>query len=430
VLNKKLIIKNKISFNLLVIFAIVFSLYQLAVHHRFALHKEELIISVFSLILGLSLTGIIRIILDKNQIIINKLSISKKSFKLLAENIPQMVWTATPNGKVDYFNRQWFNYVNKTFAETKDSGWMSLIHPDDLDKTIKILDQATRTRSGSYEIDYRIKGKDGNYRWFLGRALAILDSDQNILKWFGTNTDIDNQKKNEHEITNCLKLREDFISIASHELKTPLTSIKLQTELLGRILSKDNFNLQEVKSIVNINSVQIDRLVKMINSMLDLTKIKQNSFKIERSPFNVIELVHDVLTKLYKEVKDYEIVVDAPSLLNVNWDRQKIEQVFINLISNAIKYGADNPIKISLELKDESVIIKVIDHGIGILPDDFSKIFNKFERSKNHNSSKITGLGLGLYIVKNIIDEHDGTISVSSNLGKETTFTIEMPIGL
>jgi two-component system phosphate regulon sensor histidine kinase PhoR len=152
------------------------------------------------------------------------LMISQGNLKFLSDKIPVIVWTALPNGSIDYFNQRWFDFTGLEFEDSKGNGWQKMLHPEDRKKIISIWQHAI-SNAENFEIEYRCKGADNQYRWFLGKAVPFKDEEENLIAWFGTSTDIEDQKK-------AIEKKDEFIGIASHELKTPLTSLTGYLQLI------------------------------------------------------------------------------------------------------------------------------------------------------------------------------------------------------
>lgn len=224
-------------------------------------------------------------------------------------------------------------------------------------------------------------------------------------------------------------IRDEFISIASHELKTPLTSLKLQTQMTKRQITnpeavlKDKMNKQ-----LEYTVQQIDRLNKLVDDMLDISRMNTGKFNIHKIVFNFSELLEELIERFTPQFEAVGITVKnyiTPNII-VNYDSYKIEQVVNSLFSNAIRYSPQKTVKVGLLIEHDKVIFNVEDEGLGIAPANQERIFERFERV----SSDISGLGLGLYITRQILDLHQGTIRVESKLGEGSNFIIELPLSV
>ncbi|HXH32695.1 MAG TPA: PAS domain-containing sensor histidine kinase [Bacteriovoracaceae bacterium] len=222
-----------------------------------------------------------------------------------------------------------------------------------------------------------------------------------------------------------VKLRDEFISIASHELKTPITSMKLQFQLVERILNSEQSDLVDKKYLQKMTertNKQLNRLTLLVEDMLDISRIASGKLGIKLTSCNLSRLVEEVLQQLSYELEDFNSIVesDIEQEIVVECDSFRIEQVITNLVTNAIRYGMKNPIKVSLKRTSGQIRIEVQDHGMGLAEADLGRIFERFERA---TTSNISGLGLGLFISRQIMQQHRGTLTVKSELGKGSIFT-------
>jgi two-component system OmpR family sensor kinase len=227
--------------------------------------------------------------------------------------------------------------------------------------------------------------------------------------------------------------RDHFLSIASHELKTPLTSLKLQVQSILRSIHKKDpsvFTPEKLISLVKQIDNQTSRLTRLVDDMLDISRIKTGKLQMEICEVNMNEMVLDVLERLKPQI---QTMIGVLPKVNLNkkiighWDRFRIEQVIINLMTNAIRYGNGKPIKVKTSLRGNRAKIIIQDQGIGISQDNLIKIFDRFERA-GISSHEISGLGLGLFISKEIVHAHKGKIYVLSQKGKGSTFIVELPL--
>jgi PAS domain S-box-containing protein len=363
------------------------------------------------------------------------LSESEDKFRTIADAMPQMVWSTLPDGFHDYYNDRWYEFTGVPPGTTDGEGWNDMFHPEDQEHAWNEWKHSLETGE-PYKIEYRLKFRDGSYRWTLGRALPIRKEDGTIVRWMGTCTDIHDIKLNEQHLKDAqtsleksLKARDEFLSIASHELKTPLTVLKLENQSLRRRFDQGRLGpITEDKliSMVDTNITQIKKLTRLVDDMLDLTRIQ--SGKLTFSSDNVLLSV--VLKELVARMNHQLLEAGCPVTLNVNSektlsvDRFRIEQVFINILTNAMRYAKGAPIEISIDLLDGKERISIKDRGIGIAQENLELVFDRFERAVDAN--EISGLGLGLYICKQIIAGHGGKIWVESELGKGSTFFIEL----
>jgi len=229
----------------------------------------------------------------------------------------------------------------------------------------------------------------------------------------------------------AIRARDEFMSIASHELKTPLTALMLQTQLRKRSLSQGDtsyFFRDKLEKIVTDDEKQLNRVSRLIDDMLDMSRINTGKLTLDVEEVELGPLIRESLERFSSQLEfaGCEVNIKRFDQVTGNWDRYRLEQVFINLLTNAMKYGAHKPIEISIELQDELVTLSVTDHGIGIAAEDQARVFQPFERASRGRG--IPGLGLGLYIAKQITEAHGGTINVQSAIGVGSTFSVILPL--
>ncbi len=235
------------------------------------------------------------------------------------------------------------------------------------------------------------------------------------------------------ELVRAIRARDEFLSIASHELKTPLTSLKLQVQLRERALAKGaplpGFTPEALVRTLANDVRQVDRLTRLVDDILDVSRISSGRFSLAiGEPVDLVALVRDVLERSSAALDAAlcSVTVDTPATVAGLWDRGRIEQVVLNLLTNAWKYGRGKPIHVSVRAFEDRAVVAVRDEGVGVSPVDQKRIFQVFERAISKN--EVSGLGLGLYIAHRIVEAHGGAIRVDSELGKGATFTVELPL--
>jgi len=344
-----------------------------------------------------------------------KLTVQKR-YVNLAEAIPHIVWTAESDGTLNYANRRWQEYTGLTLDDARGMGWLQAVHDEDIDGCRDAWKRSIEA-GVIYEMDCRLKrASDGACRWHVCRAVPEFDADGKLVAWLGTFTDFEDLKQ-------AVQARDEFISIASHELRTPLMALKLPLETIvfeGKLTGKLE---QRIRSAIR----QAQLLEKLIDNLLDVSRIAAAHLELVPEPVDLAELAVEVVERLRAEASRSGSQIDFRAAATVmgNWDRMRMDQVITNLLSNAIKYGNGNPILIRVEDRGELADLAVEDQGIGIADADAQRIFGRFERAANRRNQG--GLGMGLYIVNQIVLAHGGCIRVRSHLGRGTTFTVSVP---
>ena len=299
-------------------------------------------------------------------------------------------------------------------------------------------------RGWGYDLKYDLIRKDGSILPVIINATVIKDSNGCYLMSRASLFDYSAQKKLESNLREAVRARDEFMSVAAHDLRTPITSLTLQIQLLQKRLSESRSlheamtaHLTQVRVVPEQVAIlasqtrgQLERLTRLVNDLLDLTRVRVGKLELELSPVDLVEVIRDVLTSLDADFQEQKIQVSLRSQGKTEgiWDRQRIDQVVTNLVSNAIKYGRCQPIGIEVEggiSGNETVVLRVRDHGLGIPEALQEKIFERYERAVGRQ--KITGLGLGLYITRQIVLAHGGRIWVESFENRGSTFTVELP---
>jgi two-component system CheB/CheR fusion protein len=344
----------------------------------------------------------------------NELLASREHFKFLADTIPVMVWTTQPNGDFDYFNRQWLDYTGLSLEESK-SGGRSAVHPDDLPDLLKEWNRCLHSGE-PFKFEMRMRSAKGIYSSFISNALPLKNSDEKIIAWFGVCTNIEDQKSD-------MEKKDEFISIASHELKTPVTSLKAYTEILMMDL-EGSASTGAIKMLTKMDA-QIEKLTRLIGDLLDVSKNNTGQLKFYYEKFDFNEMVRDVANVMQLSARAHKIELSLADTKIINGDRNRLGQVVINLISNAVKYSPhSDKIIVSSVNNEDTITLSVQDFGIGIPLSEHSKLFSRFFRA---NESTYPGLGLGLYICNEIIKRHSGKMDFESEDGKGSTFYFSIP---
>jgi signal transduction histidine kinase len=231
----------------------------------------------------------------------------------------------------------------------------------------------------------------------------------------------------EIELQGAVRTRDDFLSVASHELKTPLTALRLELDQLRRFLAGVQGVPRETFKLVDSAKRQTVRLGDLVEALLDVSRIVEGQLKLQLEEVDLVELMRDVIDRFRAQATaaESEIILSAPVRVAGTWDRMRLDQVLSNLLSNAIKYGRGKPIHVEIGLRSGKAIAAVTDQGIGIAGPDLERIFGRFERAVP--SRHYGGLGLGLYIANEIVRAHGGEIVVESRRGEGSTFTIVLP---
>ncbi len=316
----------------------------------------------------------------------------------------------------------WTDNVYKIHGVDKESfrltlkNYKELIHPDDKKNFEEAVLEAIRGKK-AFNHDMRIVGKDGMH-WISTSATVFYDKNNNPLRMLGATSDITKQKQLDQE-------KSDFLSMASHELKTPLTSMKIFIDLLKRQQTIDT-----EKGVYYVDRIkdQADRLGELTNDLLDVSRIETGKLKLSKDLFELNSLIEETVESLQPFTQKHKINIYHNGPIKVVGDKYRIYQVLINFLTNAIKYSPQSEkILVKIDEKQKEIVVSVKDFGIGIKKEEQDKIFNRLYQVSDPEEKTYPGLGLGLFISKEIIDRHQGKIWVESIKGKGSTFFFSLP---
>lgn len=343
-----------------------------------------------------------------------------KELEFLANSVPAVVWTSNPQGQLDYINDRWYERGSSSIKDSLGDGWNKNVHPEDRYTAWQLWNESIKT-GNPYEIEFRLMDKFGQYRWWLVRALALKDVDGNIIKWYGSNTDISTQKELERQ-------KDNFLGVASHELKTPVTSIKAYVQVMEKMFRRDG-DIKNAELLVKMDN-QVNKLTHLIADLLEVTKINTGRLQFNYTTFDFTQMVEEVAEEVQRTSSNHQIKTQLNFKRALTGDKERICQVVANLLTNAIKYSPDSSrIIIYTEDHGNEVQLSVQDFGIGISADKQDKVFEQFYRVSGTTQHTFPGLGLGLYISSEIVKHLDGKIWVNSVEGKGSTFCFSLPVG-
>ena len=339
---------------------------------------------------------------------------SEKRFRFLLNTIPQQVWTAAADGTLDYVNEIIANDFGYKPSEIASFGWEKFVHPDDLSESFTAW-QAALASGEAYQAEFRLLFHDGSYKWHLARALPLIE-DGEVKLWMGTNTNIEMQKDNERR-------KDEFLSIASHELKTPLTSIKAFNQLMKRTTDESKLN-----GFVQKSSDHILRLEKLISDLLDVSKINAGKLNYSMSPFSFEKMLRDSIESVQHTSSSHEIILEAVTDVLYIGDQFRLEQVMNNILTNAVKYSPGGKrIIVNSRIEQGNIVVSVQDFGIGIARTDLDRLFDRYYRVDN-TAMRFEGLGLGLFISSEILKRHKGSFWIESEINSGSVFFFMLPI--
>ena len=348
---------------------------------------------------------------------------SETKYRFLAESMPQMVWTATPDGALDFVSGQVAAYFGTHREALLGAGWLDGVHPEDKSRALEQWSHSLKTGE-PYDIEFRLhRGEDGAWRWFLVRALSMPAPEGNVLSWVGTCTDIHERKQNEAALRRANRELEEFAYVASHDLQEPLRMVNVYTQLLLRNIAGEDAKLGQYADFVRGG---VARMQALLDDLLTFSR----TVHTDELPVGTADLsiaLSEALAVLKSRAEEVGAVITSEPLPIVRGDTQQMVHVFQNLLSNGMKYrkqGARPEIHIAAQPDGDQWIISVRDNGIGFEPQYASRIFGLFKRL---HKEEYPGTGLGLAICQRIVERYGGRIWAEGRPGAGATFYLSLP---
>jgi PAS domain S-box-containing protein len=360
--------------------------------------------------------------------------ISAERFRFLAESMPLMIFTAKPNGDIDYVNRQLTEFTGLRSEEICNSGRRPFIHPDEEEEAERRWRHSIESGE-AFQLERRFRRRDGVYRWHLTRASAMRDAGGSIVIWVGSSTDIDDQKRVEENLVRqydesetLSRAKDEFLATISHELRTPLTSILGWSELLVTGELDADTQHEAIDSIRQSARSQS----RLIDDMLDVSRLLTGKLQLNREMVDVAASLLLAIRAITPAAENKHIRLEksfAHQASRVYGDATRLQQIFWNLLSNAVKFTpAGGSIRVRLSSIDSQVEVEVSDTGKGIGRDFLPRVFESLSQEGGSSTREHGGLGLGLSIVKQIVEMHGGTVRAeSAGQGWGSTFVVSLP---
>lgn len=344
-------------------------------------------------------------------------------FRTLVHAIPQLVWTCTPDGRCDFVSRQWLDYSGADLDQLLGYGWLSFIHPDDQKSTIEAWEAAVANH-GVYDVEGRIRGANGLYRWFRTRAVCLRDERGQVTRWIGTNTDVHDLKHSESELRKANEDLSQFAYSASHDLQEPLRNLTIFSQLFKR--RRGGELSQKALDLVDVIESSGHRMSNLVHDLLVYTQAGAGEAPAATA-LDANQALDDVLRSLHSAIDAEGAVITSEPLPALAVHPAHLQLIFINLLSNALKYRRPElPPEIHISAKRSGLhwVITVADNGIGIGGEYHHRVFGLFKRL---HGRKYPGTGLGLAICKKIVERYGGRIWVESEAGSGARFHFRLP---
>jgi signal transduction histidine kinase/ActR/RegA family two-component response regulator len=302
------------------------------------------------------------------------------------------------------------------------------VYPSDLERARDAIAEAIRTK-GIFELEHRVVTADGSLGWTYSRAVPILDADGEIREWIGMASDITERKLAEEQLNEASQRKDEFLAMLAHELRNPLAPIGAAAQLLqlGRL------NDEQVRKTSEVIGRQVSHMTGLIDDLLDVSRVTRGLIELDKAPLDIHHVVNDAVEQVNPLIRarGHELVIRHARLDGrICGDKKRLVQVVANVLNNAAKYTAEGGhLAVRTCVQDGNVVIEVSDDGIGMTPEMAKNAFDLFTQAERTSDRSSGGLGLGLSLVKSLVELHGGTVSAKSEgLGRGSTFAISLPL--
>jgi PAS domain S-box-containing protein len=388
---------------------------------------------------------------------------SEERFRIMADSAPVMIWLSGPDKQRTYFNKGWLDFTGREIEQELGDGWTEGIHPDDLQHFLDAYANAFEARQG-FEVEYRIRRYDGEYRWLLGKGMPRWTPDGRFGGYIGSSTDITERKQAESEREQLLereraarreaeqtkklisellareqaareeaeeasRTKDEFLATISHELRTPLNAVLGWAEML-RAGKLDEATSAKALDIIERNARS---QAQLIEDILDVSRIIRGRLRLKVAPVEMVSVIQEAVDVVRPAADAKNVRIQAvldPRAGPVSGDSNRLQQIVWNLLSNAVKFTPKGGrVQVRLQVVDSHAEITVSDTGEGISPEFLPYVFDRFRQADSSFSRKHGGLGLGLSIVRHLTEMHGGTVqAISDGEGKGATFKLKLPL--
>ncbi|MET3931136.1 PAS domain S-box-containing protein [Lysobacter sp. OAE881] len=359
---------------------------------------------------------------------------SEGRFRTIANLVPQMVWSARGNGEIDYCNQRWYDFTGLPEGATRGHEWDEPLHPDDRDRAWALWRRSLATGE-PYDIEYRMRFHTGEYRWVLGRALPMRDASGLIVRWMGTCTDIQDQKRvqemlerSQDALRSADRQKDHFLAMLAHELRNPLAPIATAAQLLK--MAPDSVqNVLQASEIIDRQAIHMGNLVE---DLMDVSRVTRGLTSLKRRRVRLSEIVDAAIEQtmpLMTRRGHRFSLADRTHGVELWADRSRLTQILSNLLNNAAKYTPPNgTVALEIERQASDVLLRVRDNGVGIEPELLSRVFELFAQAESTPERHEGGLGIGLALARSLTRLHGGTLTAySAGAGEGSTFELRLP---
>jgi len=368
---------------------------------------------------------------------------NEKRWRALVEAMPQILWAAGPDGWPDYLSPRATELTGRPLSELQGDKWLALVHPADRHRVATLWSAAVASGS-NFEVKYRLQSQDGEFRWLKSAGMPVRNEDGQILRWVGSSTDIEDQRRNEQLLESAVtrrtlelaesrdraeaatRAKSKFLAAMSHEIRTPMNGVIGMANLMfdTELTSQQRCYMDTIRS-------SGEALLRVINDILDFSKIEAGRLDLERAPFDLSTVLEESFELVSAQAAAKNLIVSTkidPALpLDFIGDAARLRQVILNLLSNAVKFTAEGSVSLSVTKEASQDQINILrfaikDTGIGLTPSQQASLFQAFQQADSSTARRFGGTGLGLAISKRLVEMMGGSIGVHSQLGEGSTF--------
>ncbi len=345
----------------------------------------------------------------------------------LADHLPHFVWATDPAGRTVHCNPFWYQYTGLSEAETLPDGWTAAVHPDDL-SGLRAAAGHGRAAGAAFEYEARFRRADGTYRWHLARVTPVRDAAGRVVRWVGSAVDIEDRRQAEAALTAADRRKDEFLAVLGHELRGPLAPLRDGLEVLKRA----GGDPAVADPVLAMMGRQMANLVRLVDDLLDVSRINRGKVRLRAEPLDLRAVVDRAVetARPLVDARGHDLAVDLPDEpLPVTGDPDRLTQVVANLLHNAAKYTEPGGhIRVTAE-RDGAAVLAVRDTGIGIPPHVLPTVFDLFAQGDRALDQAQGGLGIGLTVVKSLVELHGGAVAAASDgPGTGATFTVRLPL--
>ncbi len=353
---------------------------------------------------------------------------SEEQFRTLADSIPQLAWITQSDGFIVWYNRRWYDYTGMTAEQMQGWGWQSVHDPAELPRVLTTWRTAI-ARGEPWEDTFPLRRHDGVMRWYLSRARPVRDEEGRIVRWFGTNTDITEHREMEEALRTADRRKDEFLATLAHELRNPLAPIRNSLEIMRRA-GNDTAMAEQARAMMER---QMRQMVRLVDDLLDVSRITRGLIELRKEKVELAAVLQNAIetSRPMLDAGRHQLTVALPPTpVSLDADPIRLAQVVANLLNNSAKYTEPGGhVRLTAAAEGGEAVVRVQDTGVGIPADMLPRVFEMFTQVRTADARAQGGLGIGLTIVKSLVEMHGGTVTARSTApGQGSEFIVRLPL--